>query len=196
MVIISYAYNLYTDPLNYWCITAGTLVSLSFIVINWLIVSSQGGLQKFAELNAKKYGNIYGLVSNAEWIGIYGTGGLGDQVRSLYLPIQVKAFSLEQYCGLPPMHFSCRCSFMMYNTEIAISNLFIVPYRYYIGIQPFISVTDLEILKEILITQFETFTDRPVHIILYFTVMCKLGITLFILSLPAKPGTWVCIAQS
>ena len=35
--------------------------------------------------------------------------------------------------------------------------------RYYIGIQPVIAVKDLEMLKQIMVKQFDTFTDKRVR---------------------------------
>lgn len=37
-------------------------------------------------------------------------------------------------------------------------------YRYYVGLQPFVLVSDLDLLKKMTVTDFECFMDRPVSI--------------------------------
>ena len=54
-------------------------------------------------------------------------------------------------------------TFAHWTLLITIAN-FLLGYRYYVGLQPFVLVSDLDLLKKITVTDFEYFMDRPVSI--------------------------------
>ena len=45
-------------------------------------------------------------------------------------------------------------------------HIFLLAYRYYNGHMPVLSVTDVDMLKQILVKDFDIFMDRPVRILL------------------------------
>lgn len=58
---------------------------------------------------------------------------------------------------------SCTCTTVWYDTTCSAINYIVLTLgRYYNGHMPMLCVTDVDILKQILVKEFDAFMDRPV----------------------------------